>query len=161
VVADAREFELGRVFGLIIVPMQTIQLLGGPGGRHAFLGQARRHLRAKGRLAIALADELELFEARPGAAVPLPDVTEVAGVVYSSLPTAVRQEGDGFVLERRRDVVSPEGQLSSETDRIRLDQLDPDQLIAEARLAELKPVTSAEIPATADYVGSTVVMLDG
>jgi SAM-dependent methyltransferase len=159
--ADAREFELEQVFGLIIVPMQTIQLLGGPQGRQAFLGQARRHLKTRGRLAIALADELELFEARPGALAPLPDVAEVAGIVYSSMPTAVRLDRNGFVLERRRDVVSIEGQLSSETDRIRLDQLDAAQLIAEARLVELEPAGSEEIAPTADHVGSTVVMFDG
>ena len=41
VVADARSFELGRRFGLIIVPMQTIQLLGGTRGRARFLERAR------------------------------------------------------------------------------------------------------------------------
>ena len=37
VVGDARDFDLGERFGLIIVPMQTVQLLGGPAGRAAFL----------------------------------------------------------------------------------------------------------------------------
>ena len=34
VVGDARAFWLGDAFALCIVPMQTIQLLGGPDGRH-------------------------------------------------------------------------------------------------------------------------------
>src|SRR4249920_7709 len=38
VVGDARELALGdRRFALVLVPMQTIQLLGGPRGRAAFL----------------------------------------------------------------------------------------------------------------------------
>ena len=39
VVADARDFDLGEQrFPLVIVPMQTIQLLGGVEGRVQFLG---------------------------------------------------------------------------------------------------------------------------
>jgi len=52
VVADAREFSLAERFALIIVPMQTIQLLGGAGGRRMFLGRARAHLTETGVLAI-------------------------------------------------------------------------------------------------------------
>ncbi|MBV8941243.1 MAG: class I SAM-dependent methyltransferase, partial [Solirubrobacterales bacterium] len=37
VVADARDFTLDERFPLVLVPMQTIQLLGGPDGRAAFL----------------------------------------------------------------------------------------------------------------------------
>src|SRR5205085_9457771 len=33
VTADAREFVLGGRYGVCLVPMQTIQLLGGPEGR--------------------------------------------------------------------------------------------------------------------------------
>src|ERR1044072_4002821 len=36
-VADDRRFPLGRRFALVIVPMQTLQLLGGARGRAAFL----------------------------------------------------------------------------------------------------------------------------
>ena len=55
VVADARDFSLDRRFGLIVVPMQTIQLLGGPGGRaelprvRAAAPGARRPARRGGR----------------------------------------------------------------------------------------------------------------
>ena len=45
VVADARDFALPTRFALCIVPMQTIQLLGGAPGRQAFLACAARHLR--------------------------------------------------------------------------------------------------------------------
>ena len=58
VLADAREFDLGRRFALCLVPMQTIQLLGGATGRADFLRCAHRHLQDEGVLAIALTDTL-------------------------------------------------------------------------------------------------------
>jgi len=159
-VADARAFWLDLTFPLIIVPMQTIQLLGGAEGRAAFLGCATYHLETPGVLAIAIADELELFDVtdstEPG---PLPDVVERDGVVYSSRPVAVRADGDGFQLERRRETVTADGQLSTEQDVIHLDRVDPDTLEAEATAAGLRPASRMEIAATEDYVGSTVVML--
>jgi SAM-dependent methyltransferase len=160
VAADARDFDLDRQFGLCIVPMQTIQLLGGSEGRSAFLACARRHLRGGGRLAVAVADELEVFEVGPGLVGPLPDVCERDGTVYSSSPTAVRVDRGGFVLERRREVISPDGRLDSSMDRIRLDRLDPSRLEREAQAAGLTPAGRIAIPATPEYVGSIVVMLD-
>src|SRR3954468_22686691 len=44
VVSDARQFTLRRRFALVLVPMQTLQLLGGAAGRAAFLRCARAHL---------------------------------------------------------------------------------------------------------------------
>jgi SAM-dependent methyltransferase len=157
--ADAREFALGRRFALCIMPMQTIQLLGGSSGRLAFLGCAREHLVAGGVLAIAIADELDVFEVAEGAPSPLPDVYELDGVVYSSRPTAVRDDGDGFVLERNREIVTLDGSLSATRDRIRLDRLNPGQLEREATAAGLRPAGREQIPATSDYVGSVVVIL--
>ena len=160
IVADARAFWLGLTFPLIIMPMQTIQLLGGAEGRAAFLECAVYHLESPGVLAIAIADELELFDVTdstvPG---PLPDVVEHDGVVYSSRPVAVRADGDGFELERRRETVTTDGQLTSEQDLIHLDRVDPDVLEAEAEAAGLRAASRMEIAATEDYVGSTVVML--
>jgi SAM-dependent methyltransferase len=159
VLADARRFELGRRFAMCIVPMQTIQLLGGSDGRARFLGCARRHLGAGGVLAVALADELEPFEVHDGSAAPLPDVGEFDGVVYSSLPTAVRVDPDGYVLERRRETVAVDGTRSVDGDVIRLDRLSPAQLEREASAAGLTPAGHRSVPATRDYVGSTVVIL--
>jgi len=157
--ADAREFALGRRFPLCIVPMQTIQLLDGRAGRAAFLTCARAHLEPGGALAIALADELEPYETMPGGPSPLPDIRELDGVVYASLPTAVRLDGDGVILERRREVISTDGTRSVQDNTIRLDRLEPDQLEAEADAVGLAVVARAQIPFTAEYVGSTVVIL--
>jgi SAM-dependent methyltransferase len=161
VVADARSFRLQGRFPLCIVPMQTIQLLGGAEGRARFLGRACEHLAAGGSLAIALADELEPFEISETTLGPLPDVREIDGVVYSSRPTAVRVGDDQFVLERRRETVTAEGRLDVEDDVIGLDRLDAATLEAEGAAVGLRPGGRIEIPATDEYVGSTVVVLGG
>ena len=160
-VADARAFWLGTTFPLIVVPMQTIQLLGGDEARAAFL--ELRGVRTSSRrrvLAIAIADELELFDATGGTAPgPLPDVLERDGIVYSSRPLAVRATAHGFVLERRRETVTAAGELTAEEDSIQLDRLDPETLEREAEAAGLRPASRLEIAPTEDYVGSMVVML--
>lgn len=160
VLADARDFHLGRTFALCIVPMQTIQLLGGADGRRRFLACAREHLSAGGVLAVALADELEEFEVFPGGPQPVPDVCERDGVVYASRPTAIRADGNGgFVLERRREVVTVDGALSAEQNLIRLAALTAPQLEREAHQAGLRAAGHNLVAATQDYAGSVVVML--
>jgi SAM-dependent methyltransferase len=159
VVADAREFELGRQFPLCVVPMQTIQLLGGERGRHDFLRCVRPHLSRGGVLAVALSEMLELFDDAEGSPMPLPDVCERDGVVYYSQPTAVRADRDGFVLERRRETVSVAGTRIVEQDLIHLDRLDAAALELEARALGMRPAGRRKVPPTRDYVGSTVVLL--
>ncbi len=159
VLADARAFDLGQRFALCIVPMQTIQLLGGGPGRAGFLRCAARHLRADGVLAVALADALEPFEVLDDSAGPLPDIGEIDGVVYCSVPTAVRVQPDGYALERRRETVTVDGARSVQGDVIRLDRLTPEQLQTEAVDAGLKPAGRRIVAATRDYVASTVVIL--
>jgi SAM-dependent methyltransferase len=161
VCADARDFALPRRFGVCIVPMQTIQLLGGAQGRSGFWRRAREHLLPGGRLAVAIAEAVDSFDVATGALPPLPDVCERDGVVYSSLPTAVRIQAGGFVLEREREVVTPDGTLSRESDRIHLDEVSADGLEREASAAGLAPVARAEIAPTDDHVGSEVVILGG
>jgi SAM-dependent methyltransferase len=159
IVADARAFWIGDIFPLIIMPMQTIQLLGGAAGRAQFLECAAFHLDSPGALAIALAHDLELFDAPEDTAPgPLPDVVELDGVVYSSRPVAVHPTDGGFKLERRRETVTAAGELSTEQDLIHLDRLDPETLEAEGEAAGLRPASRLEIAPTEDYVGSTVVM---
>jgi SAM-dependent methyltransferase len=161
IVADARSFALDRRFALCIVPMQTIQLLGGAQGRAAFLRGAREHLLPDGVLAIAIADRLDLFDTADGQVSMLPDVRELDGVVYSSSPTAVREDGDGFVLVRNREVVTVDGRLSSQRDETRIDALDAVGLEREAVAVGLRPAGRARIAQTPDHVGSVVVILRG
>ena len=78
VVADAREFALGRRFPLILVPMQTLQLFGGAYGRAAILRRALEHLEPGGLLAAAVADALDCFDADHEVPPP-PDASEIDG----------------------------------------------------------------------------------
>ena len=159
VLADARRFELEQRFPLCIVPMQTIQLLGGSEGRAQFLRTAKRHLRDGGIVAIAISEALELFEVADGAIAPLPDICELEGVVYASHPTAVRADHDGFVLERRRETVTPEGARSVAQDLIRLDRLSGEELGQEAAEVGLTTVETRIVAPTSDHVGSQVVIV--
>jgi len=159
-VADARDFDLGELrFPLAIVPMQTIQLLGGVDGRVRFLRCAHRHLSAGGVLAVAIAEALDLYEVVDGMAMPLPDVREEDGVVYSSQPTAVRADEDGFLLERRRETVSPAGDRTVEENRIRLDRVTARGLEREGMAIGFTRAGRAHVAATEDYSGSQVVIL--
>jgi SAM-dependent methyltransferase len=160
VVADARDFDLGGArFPLVIVPMQTIQLLGGPEGRAAFLRCAHRHMTPGGVLAAAISEVLDLFEVIDGFEAPLPDVREEAGIVYSSQPTAVRADGEGFVLERRRETVGVAGERTVEDNVIRLDRLTVRGLQREGEAVGFTRAGRASVQATEDYSGSEVVLL--
>lgn len=161
VLADARSFAIDELFELIIVPMQTIQLLGGAPGRAAFLRRARAHLRPGGLLAVAVATEFEPFDTRDGGPAPLPDVGERDGVVYFSRPVAVRADGDGYVLERRREVVTQTGGLQVEQDAIRLDLVTVEELSREAAAADLPLAGVRQVAATDDHMPSEVVLFNG
>lgn len=162
VLADARDFELpGCRFSLCLVPMQTVQLLGGPAGRLAFLRAARRHLAAGGLIALALVapGALEPFEPGEEDLGALPDVIEREGRVYSSKPIAVRREGRVIVLERQRETLDAYGARAVETWRVTLDLLTPGELFEAGQRAGLKPLGSRRIAASEQYAGSEVVLL--
>jgi SAM-dependent methyltransferase len=157
--ADARSFVLaGQAFALAIAPMQVAQLLGGREGRSRMLACVRRHLRPGGLLAVALADPFEGIPADEDPAPPLPDVREEDGWVYSSTPVDVRDEGGATAIERLRQAVSPSGELDESLATILLDSVTPEQLEGEASGFTVRE--RRYVPATVDYVGSAVVMLE-
>jgi hypothetical protein len=159
--ADARSFDLGgRRFPVILVPMQTLQLLGGAEGRAAFLRCAQAHLAPGGIVAAALADALESFTAESDA-LPDPDLCEVDGVQYASRPLAVVDEGDRAAIHRLRQIDGPDGTRAESHDVIRLDRVDAAELEAEGEALGFTARPSVRIPATDVYVGSTVVVLGG
>jgi SAM-dependent methyltransferase len=159
--ADAAGFELGGPpFGLILVPMQTIQLLPGRAARAAFLHSARDHLAAGGLVALAVAEELEPYEADLAGPLP-PDTAERDGWRYRSFPVAIRARGDGVVLERLRELIAPDGTRSSEADAVALRTLSARDLEAEGRAAGLRPEPARTIAETEAHLGATVVMLRG
>jgi SAM-dependent methyltransferase len=152
--ADARDFDLGRSFPVILAPMQTVQLLGGAAGRAGFLRCARAHLEPGGLFAIAIADAIETFEDMEAV---MPDVREDGGTVYFSQPVSIRDQGDRFEIEFVREIVDPHGGRASGRNVIHLDRLDAERLEAEAEGFTI--LDRRTVPATDAYVGSTVVML--
>ena len=159
VLADARSFLLpGRDFGLILAPMQLVQLLGGADGRGAFLRAAAAHLQAGGLIACAVSEAMDAFEA-DDLLLPQPDVAVLDGVRYSSQPIAVRDEGGRVAIERVREITAGDGRCSAAGDIIYLDRVDVETIEAEGRTAGLQPLPARVIEQTEDHVGSTVVML--
>jgi SAM-dependent methyltransferase len=155
---DVRDFDLGETFGLVAAPMQLVQLLRGESERARMLASVRRHLEPTGVFAATVMDPPILWgDAEEGS---LPDVREHEGWVFSSLPLGVRVDGDQLVIERLRQVVSPEGELSESRHDVRLDVLEPERLEAEAEAASLRPAGRHAVPATADHVGSVVVVME-
>jgi SAM-dependent methyltransferase len=166
VAGDARELDLpGRSFPLIIVPMQTIQLFGGSRARLRFLERAAGHLATGGSLAIAIADARESVGGDIGAGpmtwerLPLPDMTEIDGVVYSSRPVMLHDAGHCVGIERVREVIDEAGGREEETDIVYLDDVTAQRIEDEARAVGLEARPRLDIPQTDEYVGSTVVML--
>ena len=160
VAADARAFDLGRRFPLVIVPMQTLQLLGGAEGRARSLARVREHLTPGGLLAVALADGLESFDEEHDQPPP-PDLRDVGGVVYASRPVRVRDLGDRAAIDRVRQIVAIDGTLTTLDNVVELDRLAPEELEEEAVAFGLRAEPQRRIPQTLEYVGSTVVMLRG
>jgi SAM-dependent methyltransferase len=155
--ADARDFELDRTFALAMAPMQLAQILGGPDARVAMLRRVHAHLRPNATFAAALVDLSEVItDDTPSP--PLPDILEREGWVFSSQPISLAMDDDGLVVERRRQAVSPAGEIEESTTAIAFDYVSPGRFEAEARAAGLEPVARREIPETRDHFGSTVVI---
>lgn len=161
VLADARELRLDRRFALVIVPMQTIQLLGGQRRRMRFLDRAAAHLLPGGTIAIAIADPLDGRPFAPWDRPPLPDITEIDGVVYSSQAVMLHDAGHAIGIERVREVIDESGGREHEPNMVWLDVVAPDQIEQEAEALGLAVLPRREVPQTDDYVASTVVMLGG
>jgi SAM-dependent methyltransferase len=160
VAADARDFAIERRFPIVVVPMQTLQLLGGADGRARFLARAREHLTPGGLLAVALADALECFDEEHDQPPP-PDLRDVDGVVYASRPVRVRDLGGRAAIDRVREIVAIDGTLTRLDNVVELDRLEPEELEEEAVTFGLRAEPQRRIPETLEYVGSTVVMLRG
>jgi SAM-dependent methyltransferase len=158
VLADARDFDLGRRFPLVLVPMQTLQLLGGRRGRSAFLLRALDHLEPGGRLAVALADAMDCFDEEHDMPPP-PDACQVAGVLYASHLVAVVEEDGRAAIRRRREIIGPGERYESVEAVVRLERVTADEVEAEATQLGFLTEPRLPIPETEDYLGSTVVVL--
>jgi SAM-dependent methyltransferase len=157
VVGDARNFELDEEIALALAPMQLAQLLADSAERVECLGCVARHLVPGGRIALSIVESLPAAAEGPP---PLPDVREVDGWVYSSLPLDAVDIGEEIVIQRLRQTVSPAGELSEAENEIRIRTLVADELEREGVEAGLKPLPRGRIAATDLHVGSTVIVLE-
>jgi SAM-dependent methyltransferase len=158
VVDDARSFAVARRFSLVVVPMQTLQLLGGPRGRAAFLRRALAQLEPGGLLAAAVADPLECFD-DVHALPPPADARWVADVCYSSQLLEVVEDGGRAALHRRREILGPGGCRDEEDVVIQLDRVSVSDVAAEAAALGFVVEPSRQVAETDRYLGCTVAML--
>jgi SAM-dependent methyltransferase len=158
VVADARDFSLGRRFPLVLVPMQALQLLGGSAGRASFLRCALEHLTPRGLLAAALGDAVDCFD-EERTLPPRPDACELGGVRYVSQLLRVEDEGARAAIHRRRAVVRSDGRRESHRSVLRLDRVGADDVAAEAARLGFVPRPHLLVPESEDFLASTVVVL--
>jgi SAM-dependent methyltransferase len=155
--ADARAFSLDAQFPLIIAPMSLVQILGGHEGRVAMLRNVHTHLLPGGLFAAPISDPKDAVPAEL-IAPPLPDIIERDGWVFSSQPLSMYEQDGCVVIERRRQAVSPTGEIQEEDVRIEVGVVSLDEFEAEAREAGLRPVARKTVPETHDHIGSTVVL---
>jgi SAM-dependent methyltransferase len=156
VAADARAFALERQFDLILVPMQTLQLLP---ERDGFFECARRALRPGGRVAAAIATQLEAYDGKPP--LPAPDIGRVDGYTYISQPVSIALGPDRATIDRVRQRVGPDGERVSTEDRIVLAIVSLALLAEEAAAHGLEAEDLLYIEETPEHVASEVVVFRG
>jgi SAM-dependent methyltransferase len=156
IAADANDFSVERQFDLIIVPMQTVQLLP---ARAGFFASVRRALRPGGRLAIAIVTQLETYDGSPP--LPAPDVGHIGDHTYISQPISVQVDEHRAAIERVRQRVGPDQERVTSEDRIELAIVSPGTLAEEAAAHGLEADELLHIEETPDHVASEVVVFSG
>ena len=153
-------------------------LLDGSLSRTAFFRRARAHMRPRGLLACAILTAPEPFDCDQGDIWPAAETAQRDGLRYVSRATRVEVLERTVQIERERLVLrearrgAPDGSEGHRSptgrgarrheaarDRIELDRVSASELEREAQEAGLRPCRSREVAPTAEYVGSTVVML--
>jgi SAM-dependent methyltransferase len=157
IATDARALAVEDRFALVLLPMQTLQLMDGPEGRAAFLRAAHEHLVPGGLLAAALADAMECFDDEHPL-LPPPDACERDGVRYISQLVDVVDEGGRAALHRVRETVV-DGRHDFAASVVRVDRVGPREVEAEAAAVGFVVEPARAIPETEAYLGATVVML--
>jgi SAM-dependent methyltransferase len=164
--ADARTLDLAeRNYALCVMPMQTIQLLGGADGRVAFLRCARAHVRPGGLVACAILGDVEPFDCSGGSVGPTPERVCVDGFEYVSRAIRVGQSRRTVTIERERWIVEEPGSadrhsdVDVERDVIELDRVSVAKLRRDARAAGLRAEPVVTVAATDEHVGSSVVVM--
>jgi SAM-dependent methyltransferase len=156
ITADAGDFSVPRRVGLVAVPMQTIQLLP---ERSGFFAAAKRAVVPGGRVAVAIATDLEPYDGGPP--LPAPDIGEANGWIYVSQPVAIRVDDEHVQIERIRRMIGPNGDRITADDVIRLAIVTPGELAEEAARHGLEAEDLRHIPETPEHVASEVVIFRG
>ena len=151
IVADACAFESDRRFGLIVAPMQTLQLLD---DRTAFLRRALAHLRPGGLLAAAISDAMDSFDEEHELPPP-PQALDIGDTRYASQLLAVVEEDGRAAIHRRRQITGRD----AERVVVHLDRVSPDEVMVEAREVGFIVEPPRRVPETQRYLGSTIVVL--
>lgn len=158
---DVRGFEpMATKFGLAIAPMQLIQLLSDSQERVSCLSCTAASIVPGARAAFAIVESMPDLPPPGTSAPPLPDVREIEGWIYSSLPLEPVALPEAILLRRLRQTVDPDGKMSEEMNEIELATLSAETLEEEGRAAGLRPSGRRHIPATEAHVGSTVVLFE-
>jgi SAM-dependent methyltransferase len=157
-VAEASALELERRAALVIAPMQLIQMLPDT-KRAAVLAAIGRHLDPGGVAALAIVEPTALI-GQEEAEVPLPDMRELDGCVYSSRPLWVESDERTIVVKRLRERVSPAGEIDRSVYTESLSILDAETLEREALAAALAPVGRRAIENGPYEADSTVVVVE-
>jgi len=159
--ADAREWRVRTVFDLIVVPMNTIQMLGPGEQRARFLGHAHAMLATGGKLIVSIMDEdsTDLYDGETDPdAVGEPDRVKVDGVYYESYPIAVRKHPDRFELVRERVTCrSLDGDAdSAQLHAVTLWRVSPIRLLRETAETGFRLLESRKAGATDEHAGSLI-----
>jgi hypothetical protein len=80
------------------------------------------------------------------------------GWVFSSQPVAVEERNGRVVVTRRRQAVSPAGELEEEEVEIALDVVGIDEFEGELRELGFRDLERRQVPESSDHIGSTVVV---
>jgi SAM-dependent methyltransferase len=158
VCSDVRSLQLPDRYSLIIAPMQFLHILGGVAGRREAFARISEHLSADGQFWAGVLDEpLAVGSGRPD---PIPDVREVDGWVYSSLPIEIRVTKDLVRLSRLRQLVAPDGNLTEAPSVITLDRFSIAKLDRDAASAGLKISGAERVPSTVEHEDSLALRME-
>lgn len=158
---DARSVTVKGDVGLVLAPMQLMQLLAGPEERSACLTRVAEMLAPGGLAALAIDPAIHEPVAAAGRAPsPVPEVHAVGDWFCASLPLEAQPGPDSVVLRRLRQAVTTGGAVHEELNVQRLCLLDADTLEREAAEVDLQPVGRHSIPATDTAVASVAVVLE-
>lgn len=147
---------------LVIVPMQTVQLLGGPAPRRAFFEGLYAATPRNCELALAIVPEVEPFDGRGAPELLLaPDIASIDGFRFESVPRAVLQEAPELPISmhRRRTVRLRDGSLEARPEDvvITLDGIDAATLVREGAATGWAHGETVRMPETDEHAGGVVV----